>query len=569
MRKVFHFDSMKARIMAVVFLGIACAIIAVSVSVIHLSEEVFVKTYGKSQEQVFSRIEGELNKFHKDLMKVADAVNSSWYLKIYLQDEIQEPRLAAQAAYKTQKDMEAAIPSDIDAINVMAVSKKGGTYLDKAETITTPVEQILRSSEVAWAMENPGSVSYIYKETGYTSTTRYTPVIMMVRALTSPGNGEPYGVVYITIKESDLDKYYEYFTSSYAEFYLTDQDGYIVSSSVKTKLNTKMEEDFSSMHTVLEQELPDYGFTAYGIIDNDKALGNLYNVPLLWVLCLGILLLTLGVIFLLVRQTTNPLSELVLEMSNARNNKFDEQIIPTGTREVKELSETYNKMLDDLNRYIDELMAIQKEKRKAEISALQMQINPHYIYNTLASIKWLIFQGDTERSTKTIDAFISLLRNTISNQDEYITLEQETENLKNYVLINNTRYGNKIQVEYFVAFGLENCKVPKMILQPFVENAFFHAFPCDRGGNIQVLARRFSGDLQIQIIDDGVGMTRERLLELTQSHTKREHFSGIGINNVDDRLKLIYGDQYGINIESEENKGTVITISIPIQNGCQ
>lgn len=566
MKKRFCFDSMKTRIISVVFVGIVCAILAVSVTVINLSEKVFIETYGKSQAQVFARIEGELNKFHKNLVKITDKVNASWYLKIYLQDRIEEPRLAAQAAYKAEKDMEAAIPSDIDNISVMAVSVGKGSYLDKAETITTPIDEILDTQTVYDAMENPGAFSYVYQDSGYTSTTRYTPVLILTRALTSPGTGDAYGVVMITIKERDLDKYYEYFTSDYSEFYLVDEEGMIVSSSEKEKLYTKMEENFTSMQTVLKKELPDYGFTAYGIIDNEKALDNLYNVPLLWILCVGILLTTLTVVFFLIRQTTRPLSELVIKMSNARNNKFDEHIIPTGTREIKELSETYNTMLEDLNRYIDELMAIQKQKRKAEISALQMQINPHYIYNTLASIKWLIFQGNTNRSIKTMDAFISLLRSTISNSDEYITLEQEIENLKNYVLINNTRYGDKVQVEYYVAFGLEKCKIPKMIVQPFVENAFFHAFPGECCGSIQVLVRKFNGDLQIQIIDDGVGMTRERLLELTETSVKREHFSGIGINNVDDRLKLIYGNQYGINIESEENKGTWITISIPIQS---
>ncbi|MFQ7550182.1 MAG: sensor histidine kinase [Blautia marasmi] len=172
---------------------------------------------------------------------------------------------------------------------------------------------------------------------------------------------------------------------------------------------------------------------------------------------------------------------MVDKMSNAGETKYDEHINLTGSKEIEELSRTYNAMLDEMNRYIEELMTSQKEKRKAEISALQMQINPHYIYNTLASIKWLIFQGNVERSTKTIDAFISLLRNTISNTDEYIPIAKEIENLKNYVLINNTRYGDKIQVEYFVTFGCEEYRIPKMILQPFVENAFFHAFPWGRG----------------------------------------------------------------------------------------
>lgn len=177
----------------------------------------------------------------------------------------------------------------------------------------------------------------------------------------------------------------------------------------------------------------------------------------------------------------------------------------------------------------------------------------------------MIYQGDVKKSTSAIDAFISLLRNTIGNMDEYITVEKEIENLKNYVLINNIRYGDKVQVEYFVNFGCEEYLLPKMILQPFVENAFFHAFPYEREGRITVLVRLLGEKLQIQIIDDGVGMNQKRLQELSDKNTKSEHFTGIGVNNVDDRLKLMYGAEYGIDIQSEEGKGTTITICLPAQ----
>ena len=103
-----------------------------------------------------------------------------------------------------------------------------------------------------------------------------------------------------------------------------------------------------------------------------------------------------------------------------------------------------------------------------------------------------------------------------------------------------------MQVEYFVTFGCEEYKIPKMLLQPFVENAFFHAFPCERQGNIQILVRKTGKNLQIQVADDGVGMKQDRLAGLMDKDSEKEHFSGIGINNVDDRLRLIYGEKYGI-----------------------
>lgn len=174
---------------------------------------------------------------------------------------------------------------------------------------------------------------------------------------------------------------------------------------------------------------------------------------------------------------------------------------------------TYNAMLDELNKYINELMASQKAKRRAEIEALQMQINPHYIYNTLASIKWLIFQGDVIKSTKTLVLLLPFCE-VQSVTGRYITIESEIENLKNYVLINNTRYGDKVMVEYFVTFGCEHYKIPKMILQPFIENAFFHAFPYETEGRIEIFIRKLNGNLQIKIRDNGIGMSENELCKL-------------------------------------------------------
>lgn len=117
-------------------------------------------------------------------------------------------------------------------------------------------------------------------------------------------------------------------------------------------------------------------------------------------------------------------------MSQVKNGDFKNYVQVKGSSEVRDLSSTFNSMLDDLNSYMNEKMTMEKEKRKAEIHALQMQINPHFIYNTLSSVKWLIWQDDTDKSIKTIDAFISLLRNTISNKNEMITINEEIENLK-------------------------------------------------------------------------------------------------------------------------------------------
>lgn len=575
-------NSMVVKIVLAVVVGIILAVFSVTAIIVNLSEDIFVNTYGKSQEKVFLQIEKELNHYHENLSKIIDSVEVSWAFRIYFSDKEMNSTRTFRNFYKMDEDLKNAIPTNISDVSVMLVGLNEKTYLNRAETIISSAKEILESDVSKKAMEKKGSIVYQYADSGFTSTTRNTPVVMATKALCYPESGEMYALIYVTMKEEDMEKFYQHFTSEYANFYMTDSQGKIISTNQKGVLENKLGKNLrvaekeeklrcDAMENgkeviVLQKYLPYYNYTMYGVIDSRNALGRLYNIPMLWGVCAAIAMGVIIATYFFVKQTTKPLSVLVNKMANARNEKYDGQIEVTGSYEIQELTSTYNAMLEDLNRYIEELMNVQKEKRKAEISALQMQINPHYVYNTLASIKWLIYQGEIEKSTKAIDAFISLLRSTIGNTDEYTTVEKEIENLKNYVFINNTRYGDKVQVEYFVNFGCEECQIPKMILQPFVENAFFHAFPCERKGKITILVRKLDDNLQIQIIDDGVGIDQKRLKEISEGNTKTEHFTGIGVNNVDDRLKLLYGSQYGILIESEENKGTRITVCIPVKS---
>lgn len=575
-------NSMVVKIVLAVVVGIILAVFSVTAIIVNLSEDIFVNTYGKSQEKVFLQIEKELNHYHENLSKIIDSVEVSWAFRIYFSDKEMNSTRTFRNFYKMDEDLKNAIPTNISDVSVMLVGLNEKTYLNKEETIISSAKEILESDVSKKAMEKKGSIVYQYADSGFTSTTRNTPVVMAAKALCYPESGEMYALIYVTMKEEDMEKFYQHFTSEYANFYMTDSQGKIISTNQKGVLENKSGKNLrvaekeeklrcDAMENgkeviVLQKYLPYYNYTMYGVIDSRNALGRLYNIPMLWGVCAAIAMGVIIATYFFVKQTTKPLSVLVNKMANARNEKYDGQIEVTGSYEIQELTSTYNAMLEDLNRYIEELMNVQKEKRKAEISALQMQINPHYVYNTLASIKWLIYQGEIEKSTKAIDAFISLLRSTIGNTDEYTTVEKEIENLKNYVFINNTRYGDKVQVEYFVNFGCEECQIPKMILQLFVENAFFHAFPCERKGKITILVRKLDDNLQIQIIDDGVGIDQKRLKEISEGNTKTEHFTGIGVNNVDDRLKLLYGSQYGILIESEENKGTRITVCIPVKS---
>lgn len=580
--KKLRLNSTVVKILCTVILGIVFVSFAVSAFVIHLSENIFIDTYGKSQERVFCQVEKELNDCHEKFMKVAASIDSSWAFRRYFDDKEMDKKSEFQTVYQMQRDLKQALGSDLSDASVMIIGTTGKSYINQQENITTPINEIMDNELSKRALENPKTIQYQYFDKGPTSTSKGGQALIGAKALTYLESSMPYAIVYFTMRERDIKDYYDYFTGDTTDFYLTDREHRVVSSNRSEAIGNILDKgwvtdqndqylrsnfkDNKKVYTILKTGLPYFGYSIYGVIDNAKALDNQYNIGQMALICLGIAFVVLIFITIITRQITRPLSIMAGKMSEIRKGDFGQYMEVKGTEEIRELATTYNFMLDDLKRYIDELMRTQEEKRRSEIKALQMQINPHYIYNTLASIKWLIWQGEAGKSSQTIDAFIKLLRNTISDTSECITIEQEIENLRNYVLINQTRYGEQVQVAYDVMDECMNCMIPKMLLQPFIENAFFHAFPSGRNGNIRVCIRRVETDLNIEIADDGVGMKKSRILSLSSGHDKSEHFSGIGINNVDDRLKLLYGVDYGLNILSQEKEGTTVIIKLPVQN---
>lgn len=578
--RIFHLNSTTTKIISTVILGNVLVTIAIMTFVINVSKDIFIDTYGKSQERVFQQVEKELNDRHKTMMKTTAAINSSWAFRLYFGTEREDidATLEFQTVYQMQEDLNKAVGAETSKTSVMVLGLNGKSYINREERITTPTAEILENEFSKRVLNNLDMIYYQFFEHGFTSSSQGRSVLIGAKALTYLESKKPYGIVYFTIRENDVIDLYNYFTGETTSFYMLDEHCNVISSDQRETIGEQLDRGWISeknetvrttyreqgqVYSILHAELPDYGYEIYGVIDNGKALDHQYNIGGMILICLVIALLVLIVVFFFTRQITRPLSVMAGKMSQIRGGELRQYMEVTGTEEIRELATTYNYMLDNLQRYIDELMRTQEEKRKSEIKALQMQINPHYIYNTLASIKWLIWQGDAKKSTQTIDAFIKLLRNSVSNTNEFITVHQEIENLQNYVLINQTRYGEQVSVSFEVAQTCEECMIPKLILQPFIENAFFHAFPSGKRGHIKVTVQDKEEKLHIEILDNGIGMDQRSLQNL---NGKTEHFSGIGINNVDDRLVLLYGAGYGVNILSEKDRGTTVIIELPCKS---
>lgn len=584
MKKRVHFNSLFFKIACTVVIGILLLAAAEGMVNIMVSRTVFVKTFSESQEKIFNQIDEEFYGFFKDMSLFMSDLCENETVEEYLKNEELSGVEAMRQAYSMEQQVDRHMLDEYYQVSLFVICKNRNSYIySKSDVFSAGKDEILASGAAAEAFESPGAFICRYEDHGFTAVTRSEPVVILAKAWASEAGKPADMLVMLTIKESDLRRMYSHFTVSTSDIIVLNRENEVISSdnpayfksgSAEKKnldravekmteeevFQTEMAEN-GEQKTYLMQRLQGTDHKLVGTIDFDAAFWAEYRFTDVIVLTAVILLIIMLAVFFFIREQTNPLAKLATTMKNSREQEFKEHVPVEGTDEARELSETYNQMVDEIGTYIDRLIHTEQEKRKAEIHALQMQINPHYIYNTLASIKWLIWQGEADKSTAMIDAFISLLRNTISNTDEFVTVEQEIENLKNYAFINQTRYGDAVSVEYYIQPNCMQYKVPKLILQPFVENAFFHAFPQGERGRIQVFVKEEGDNLRFDIVDDGAGIGSEQLRALVRGERpKSEHFTGIGIGNVDERIKTIYGMDYGINIFSEEGKGTRVIL---------
>jgi two-component system sensor histidine kinase YesM len=254
-------------------------------------------------------------------------------------------------------------------------------------------------------------------------------------------------------------------------------------------------------------------------------------------------------------------------MKRVQEGDFDALIHLTyGEKEVVELANSYNIMLMKIKNLIEEKRLEHEAKRQSELNALQAQINPHFLYNTLDSIMWMAESGQNEEVVDMVTALARLFRISISKGHRTIQVFQELEHARNYMLIQKIRYKEKFTFNIEATDDVKQLMTLKLILQPIIENAIYHGieYMVDKGEiNIKVF---IEGDKLIYLVEDnGLGMDEETRLALLHREEVEptRGGSGVGVRNVDERIKLSYGDAYGLEIESEIEVGTTIRIILP------
>ena len=304
-------------------------------------------------------------------------------------------------------------------------------------------------------------------------------------------------------------------------------------------------------------------FTNYESISS--TLSNFLII--LIILTIVIIVVEGGILYFVSTGITNPIRLLKREMSNVESLKFNpnDLLLIKGNKEVIELSKSFNQMMKRIDELAKKNIEEEEEKRKSELKALQNQINPHFLYNTLDSIVYLIEKKDNEKAEEMIIALSKFFRISISKGRTIIPLEKEIEHVKYYLLIQKIRFGKSFSYNIDIKIDISKYYTIKLILQPLVENAIIHGLKeLEGNGKINIEVDKEDDLIKISISDNGFGILPSKLNEIYENMKDKTKNSSVGLKNVYQRLKIYYGEKADLKIVSDLDIGTTIIIYIPI-----
>lgn len=285
---------------------------------------------------------------------------------------------------------------------------------------------------------------------------------------------------------------------------------------------------------------------------------------------LGMIIIIFGVIFYLRNKLLKPINIITHYIKNVPESKFQGNMVLTGDDEFKSIADSINTMEREIKELMEQQQRESEIKKDLEFKVLQNQINPHFLYNTLNSIKWMAALQHADTIRDMTAALGRLLQNIAKGTESTIPIYEEMSLLDDYVMIQDIRYDGNIKLNYHIGDSqITQAYIIKFLFQPIVENAIFHGIePNDGKGTIDVYLKRQEDSIYINIIDDGVGMTKEQIEALLHPDNDEEHLrglNGIGISNIQQRIQMTYGQEYGITITSKLGEYTDVTIKIPFE----
>lgn len=285
---------------------------------------------------------------------------------------------------------------------------------------------------------------------------------------------------------------------------------------------------------------------------------------IMWILFLLLGILSYGIAFLLTQNITRRIQKLTESMVKAQAGNLEVYVETSESDEIGQLYTSFNYMIQKLNEYTKQQYEDGKNIKSAEMKALQAQINPHFLYNTLDLINWKAREKEAPEIAQIAQALAKFYKLSLNKGKDIVSIKDELSHVEQYVRIQNMRFDHRIQYDCQVEEEIMEYQIPKIILQPIIENSIQHGILLkqEQSGTITISGQKKGNIIELVIRDDGIGMEVEVVASLLRkSNTKESH--GYGIRNIHERLQLLYGEAYGLSYESVKNKGTKVVIQIP------
>lgn len=537
--------------------------------------------------QIIQQVNYDIDTYIEYMENISSIIAKSSDVPRYLfdQNQTEAEREAEKERILTQ--FQTIMESRDDIYNVAAVAKNGRYIINRGDDELTGYVDIESLDWYQAAMESKSGIAVSSSHVQNAIQSSYKWVITLSRALVNNQTGEREGLFFVDLNYSAISDLCN--NNSIEEkgyIFVLDAEGNIVYhpkqqlmyGGLKTEnidAIMECEEDSliideggeSKLYTMSKSKRT--GWTVVGAAYTSELLKNNEQAQMWYLLVASILLLAvIGISGIISREITKPIRSLRDSMRKVQNGQFDTHVEVITENEIGSLGRSFNLMTSEIRALMEQNVYEQKQKRKSELKALQAQINPHFLYNTLDSIIWMSEAGENDEVVEMTSALARLLRQSISNDQEEVELEKEIEYVKNYLAIQKMRYKDKLEFFIYVDPRVAHVPVIKLVLQPLVENAIYHGIKYkETKGNLKIYAKPVDGRVEIVVADDGIGMDEDVMEHIFDEHRKEQKRNGVGVPNVQKRLQLQYGSEYGIRYESVKGAGTKVVITIPTDGG--
>lgn len=529
-----------------------------------------------------ARVESTVDRLNSDLTDIRQVVNAANY------NIIQENDISSQ---EFTDQMSLLYEVNSNQIQSLALYGSDGKLL-----LSEPVAMEKEGTEVSeqdWFLSAKKDIENIQismphiQNLFFDGTYRYQRVISFSTAVDINDGKQPgLGVLLIDFKYSAIQDALDSINDSSdgIYYYLCNREGEIIYHPKETQMNWGLFEEESLNLSGLEDgvyeenldggeaqvvvgSLSYTGWKLVGVIPRtlrDNSINSFRSYILATILVLLMMLIQAN------RVISGKISEPIQELERSvkayeAGGKPD--IYVGGSSEIRHLGLSVQRSYEKIEALMDEIIEQQTKRRKSELAALQSQINPHFLYNTLESITWMVEAKKNDEAVMMISELGKLLRVSLSKGKTIIPISDEFQHSKSYMKIQSVRYKNRFAVEFLMDEEIKDYSIVKLVIQPLLENAIYYGvgnMDEDDGGKIIIRGEKKDQDIYISVEDNGLGM-REEILEniLTKNERVPKHGSGVGIINVHSRIQLIYGKEYGLEVYSEPDEGTKVVIHIP------